>query len=845
MFGSGVDRAFARFRASGDPAALARVFDATAPTLLRLARHLASSEAAAEDLLQATFVTVIESREQHDGERAALPWLTGILANHARAARRRAKRTLSGERLPQPVSTDPFEAVVGAEVSTTLARVIEALPELYRSVVRLHVEHGLTPSEISTALSRPPATVRSQLARGLEHVRRSLAIGVGASVALSLVGARGIAQIRQSVLAKVAPPSGVATGASLASLVSIMTGKAVWVGVVAIAVLGWWFVGGDAPVVPQSTAVSPTAKAESSTPLQRADVTATRAPDDDRRTAGRATSPVDGQSETAAPSGPVLRIRVRRGRDGSPVRDTLVRLWPLASLLDLASVGLGATTDQDGIVTFLDPPEAAVMVGLPQAESLRVIHAPRTETAIVDVVLPLGCAVRGQVVDANDRPAAGAVILGHGDHFEGARLGVTDDDGRFTLEDVAPGRAITAHLDGSRPSLAQSIPDRRDQVVELRLVLGDAVRVVCGVVREGGGMPSAGATVLAIAADGLTPDMRKPHRRADFVRCDRDGSFALRLDRTSAWTVVAAPRSRDHFTVTRIEVPASELDTVVEIALLRAASIEGRVRIVGEVSPESSIRAFLEQPDQDIGYLTNGLGLRSATIAADGSYRLGGLAPGTHRLTLTVGAHTLHDTRRIVEGAREFWDVDLLAGSKLTLHLRGAPPKAAGLVPIWVVRLYRLDAVGEREFVTAAQMTPAQSRAEFDSLAPGTYEVTLGVMGLGAMRDQVIDRWSAEVPAVADLHCDCDRLTLPTGSIRGRLLDAAGEPIAGRTLLAIRADGLGAWSETTRPDGTFRFEPLTSVTWRILLQGERRGDIGSAADLMDGEARDLGDLTLR
>ena len=81
MFDRTVDQAFRRFRRTGDPASLARVFDRTAPELWRLARHVASGEAAAEDLVQATFLTAIESAEDHDGRRPA-----GV--SHIRGTRR-------------------------------------------------------------------------------------------------------------------------------------------------------------------------------------------------------------------------------------------------------------------------------------------------------------------------------------------------------------------------------------------------------------------------------------------------------------------------------------------------------------------------------------------------------------------------------------------------------------------------------------------------------------------------------------------------------------------------------------------------------------------------------------
>ena len=49
-----LDRDFERFREQSDLRALSRVFDAAAPQLLAVARHLAPSRGEAEDLLQAT-----------------------------------------------------------------------------------------------------------------------------------------------------------------------------------------------------------------------------------------------------------------------------------------------------------------------------------------------------------------------------------------------------------------------------------------------------------------------------------------------------------------------------------------------------------------------------------------------------------------------------------------------------------------------------------------------------------------------------------------------------------------------------------------------------------------------
>ncbi len=247
VFALGVDRAFRRFRRTGDPRALASVYDRTAPELLGLARHLASVEASAEDLLQATFVTAIEAAATFDPQHRVVPWLVGpvvprflagrdsfrraflgvgrlptvsraarkapastvpsrpamsvfarsaktlgcgpiagcdgILTNHARAARRRARRAVvAGPPRPGDV-VDPGAEVEAREWTRALAVAIDRIAEPYRPVLRLHLVHGLDPAEIARVLERPDGTVRAQLHRGLDRLRRALPVGLSAGAA--------------------------------------------------------------------------------------------------------------------------------------------------------------------------------------------------------------------------------------------------------------------------------------------------------------------------------------------------------------------------------------------------------------------------------------------------------------------------------------------------------------------------------------------------------------------------------------------------------------------------------------------------------------------------------------
>jgi DNA-directed RNA polymerase specialized sigma24 family protein len=79
---------YERWRQQRDLEALAAVFDAAAPELLRVARHLVRDEAAAEDLVQTTFLEVLRQPHRFTPGAPLVPWLVGILANHARKHRR-------------------------------------------------------------------------------------------------------------------------------------------------------------------------------------------------------------------------------------------------------------------------------------------------------------------------------------------------------------------------------------------------------------------------------------------------------------------------------------------------------------------------------------------------------------------------------------------------------------------------------------------------------------------------------------------------------------------------------------------------------------------------------------
>lgn len=247
---------FARYREHADLDALARVFDLAAPQLLRVARHVARDEGAAEDLVQATFVAAIEHAARFDVERELVVWLVGILSNKAKLARALSVREPDRERLAEREARDPALDAELAEFAAALEVAVQRVPSKYREVVLRAIAHGKKPEEIARELGREPGTVRVQLHRGLVQLRRllppSFALGLGVALA-----PRGLGAVRGAVLrhAERAAATSAAASSSVIGgwIVSTKMVAAAAVVVIAVAAL-WWFAKGDATRIESSAA---------------------------------------------------------------------------------------------------------------------------------------------------------------------------------------------------------------------------------------------------------------------------------------------------------------------------------------------------------------------------------------------------------------------------------------------------------------------------------------------------------------------------------------------------------------------------------------------------------------
>jgi len=133
--------------------------------LIRLAFLMCGSRDLSEDLVQSVFTSAHPRWHEIDNHVA---YLRRAVVNLAKDGQRQHFRRL---RLapppdPAPVTSDP-------EVDETWALILR-LPSAQRAVVVLHYYEDLTLVEVANLLDRPASTVRSDLRRALDRLRKAL-----------------------------------------------------------------------------------------------------------------------------------------------------------------------------------------------------------------------------------------------------------------------------------------------------------------------------------------------------------------------------------------------------------------------------------------------------------------------------------------------------------------------------------------------------------------------------------------------------------------------------------------------------------------------------------------------
>ncbi len=160
----------------GDTDSLEKLYNACAKGVYALAYSIVRSHAAAEDIMQDTFVRVWASASTFTAKGNGKAWIYRIARNLAlNAVTRRKTDSLdaieedSGTLLTSNVSTEDA-AVTGHSIEHALS----LLSENEREVITLHSMSGLTLNEIAVLLDVPLGTVKWRHAQALKKLRGML-----------------------------------------------------------------------------------------------------------------------------------------------------------------------------------------------------------------------------------------------------------------------------------------------------------------------------------------------------------------------------------------------------------------------------------------------------------------------------------------------------------------------------------------------------------------------------------------------------------------------------------------------------------------------------------------------
>ena len=152
--------------------------------LVRYLVYLLGRRNGVEDLVQETWLRVLERGSTYDGLSRFEPWLFTIARNLA-IDETRQRRTVSLDsdedsewqaisKVQVAREPSPFALTARTEDAALLAIGLETLEPVYREALVLRFEEDLSLPEISSVVGVPVSTVASRIYRGLAKLREQL-----------------------------------------------------------------------------------------------------------------------------------------------------------------------------------------------------------------------------------------------------------------------------------------------------------------------------------------------------------------------------------------------------------------------------------------------------------------------------------------------------------------------------------------------------------------------------------------------------------------------------------------------------------------------------------------------
>jgi hypothetical protein len=685
--------------------------------------------------------------------------------------------------------------VQGAEFGAAAKAAMKKLPVPFKEVVVLHLQHGLTATEIGEALGRPAGTVRTQIVRGMDRLRALLPAGfTAAALGMMLTPGPIMAAVRSNVLATL-PPVAIASSSFFLAGWRLYAMIAASLTVVLSVLSSLW--SGDPVAPPVGVATVDTTQiveqAKSDWEVDR-ELVAEGGPEG---------PVVQGQPAPKVPVDPnlqrvALKVVYQGGKPAAHV--------PIGVFLR-GALQTWETDARGRLSLYLPWPGLHEIYALGTNERATVMwHNGQRRPRVVKSRIEIkdGMTLDLKVVDAAGKPVPGAIVeSGHG--FNASRtmltiLGKTDASGQFVRSHVPARRGpIRVWAEGYQPSPMTYVGGKLGEVAEKTLTLATAGHRVRGTVVDEKGQPVANAQLALVQLRGQT-------KQPQFMVAGEDGSFETGTLDTGRHVIVGMHNDKVMRRGT-VRFAHSGGDTVdVELRLTRGTRIVGTLKSQSGQTWAGSNLVARGRPEaiHSLPFLATW-----TTSGAGGKFSMEGLAPGTYALE---SEHVETKVVTLAEGETFEWSP--VRSALQPLKVRLVDPKGNPLSG------WRIAALPPgQDWVDAAVNTGPDGRFTYQmsafSFAPGTY-CRLAIYKPQGKSDNAYDDFS-RIPSLMtpplsvgfehEVRVPASASTLHR--VNGQLVDTEGEPIAAATVRIYADLGWQSGSDAeVDATGTFRFEDI-------------------------------------
>lgn len=168
------ERELARLVGNGDPGAQRELYDRYAGMLTAVASRYIPDPDQVKDVLQESFISIFDhfGNFRYRGEGSLRAWMSKIVTNSALGTLRRNGRLLTEEELPASLPDE--EPDVDAVPMEVLQKMIQNLPDGYRTVFNLFVFEQMKHKEIAALLGIKENSSASQLLRAKAQLAKEI-----------------------------------------------------------------------------------------------------------------------------------------------------------------------------------------------------------------------------------------------------------------------------------------------------------------------------------------------------------------------------------------------------------------------------------------------------------------------------------------------------------------------------------------------------------------------------------------------------------------------------------------------------------------------------------------------